>query len=346
MRPQKIDNQEILGPYEFGRVIGRPAGTGAGLLYPLDLAMNGADNMLYVVCRQQPRVSRWTLEGDWVDQFGHPGSVVPEGRPGLVAGELFWPAGIALDGQGTVYVTEEAPHRLQKLSATGQFVAKWGTNGTPDRLPRGGARHGQFNRPSGVAVDAGQHVYVVDSLNHRVQKFTAEGLCLTEWGTHGTGEGQFDLPWGIAVDNVRDRIFVSDWRNDRVQQFDLEGRFVATFGRSGDEPGQLRRPAGLAVDGDGNVAVADWGNDRIQVLAADGTPLAVLVGHGDQYSKVTTVFMDARDDLVKQRAEAGGGHPLEPYFWGPSGVTFDDAGTIYAADTLRHRVQVYQRRVN
>jgi DNA-binding beta-propeller fold protein YncE len=344
MRPQHVPPPEVPGPYEFAAVIGRPAATGAGFLFPLDLVVDEAERLLYVVCRQQPRVSRWSLDGDYVDQFGHPGSVVPEGRPGLVGGELFWPAGIALDAQRAVYVTEEGPHRVQKLTATGQFVAKWGSNGVPDRLPLGGSRHGQFSRPSGVAVGPDQSVYVVDALNHRVQRFTAEGRFLGQWGTFGAGEGQLDTPWGIAVDAGQGWVYVSDWRNDRLQRFDLDGRFLAVLGRSGSGPGELRRPAGVAVDGAGNVAVADWGNDRVQVLAPAGAPLAVLTGHGDRLSQVARVFMDARDDLVRQRAEAGGGHPLEPYFWAPAGVAFDSAGTLYAADTLRHRVQVYRRR--
>lgn len=344
MRPQKVAAEEVLGPYEFSHVISRPAATGAGTLFPIDLAVDQAEGMLYVICRTQPRVSRWTLEGDYVDQFGSPGFVNPEGRLGMVPGELFWPAGIALDAERTVYVTEEAPHRLQKLTPTGQFVAKWGTNGVPDRLPQGGRRAGQFNRPSGVAVDGVGQVYVADTLNHRVQKFAADGLFLAQWGTHGSGDGELDMPWGLDVDPVRGHVLVADWRNDRIQTFDLDGRFVAAFGRAGDAPGEFHRPAGVAVDPDGNIAVADWGNDRIQVLAPDGTALAVLTGHGDRYSKVTQTFMEARDDLVKLRTEAGGGHPLEPYFWAPTGVTFDTTGTLYAADTLRHRIQVYRRR--
>jgi DNA-binding beta-propeller fold protein YncE len=335
------------GPYAFSHVIGRAAGTGAGLLYPTDLAVDRATGTLYATCRQQPRVSTWTLDGEYLNQFGHPGSVDPNGQIGTVNGELFWPASIALDGQGTVYVAEEAHHRLQKFTTTGQFLAKWesgtGQQRAAGRPPRGGQRHGQFNRPAGVAVDAEQRVYVADTLNHRVQKFTPTGAFVTQWGSPGAGEGQFDHPWGIDVDSQRGRVYVSDWRNDRVQQFDLDGHFLSAFGHSGTGPGEFSRPAGVAVDPDGNIAVADWGNDRIQVLAPDGTPLALLTGHGDQISKVAQVFLDARDDLVKLRAEYGAPHALERYFYAPTGVAFDGAGTLYAADTLRHRVQVYRR---
>jgi DNA-binding beta-propeller fold protein YncE len=321
------------------------------MLYPLDLAIDQDAGTLHVVCRQQPRVSTWTLAGEHLGQFGHPGSVpagAPAGTPaGTVNGELFWPASIALDTQGAVYVAEEAVHRLQKFTTSGQFVAKWesGTNARAASRPtRGGQRHGQFNRPAGVATDAAQHVYVADTLNHRVQKFTAAGQFLSQWGTVGAGEGQFDHPWGIDVDSQRGYVYVSDWRNDRIQRFDLDGHFRASFGHSGDAPGAFNRPAGIAVDGEGNIAVADWGNHRVQVLAPDGTPLAVLTGHGDQMSKVAQVFLDARDDIVKLRADYGAPHALERFFYAPSGVACDNAGTLYVADTLRHRVQVYRRR--
>ena len=353
MRPQRVADEEVLGPYEFSHVIGRAAGTGAGLLYPLDLAVDPGAGTLHVVCRQQPRVSTWTLDGEYLSQFGHPGSVAsggaPGGQAGPVNGELFWPASIALDAQGAAYVAEEAPHRVQKFTTAGQFVAKWESSGgagqrPAGRPPRGGQRHGQFNRPAGVAVDTGEHVYVADTLNHRVQKFTAAGRFVTQWGAHGSAEGQLDHPWGIDVDSQRGYVYVSDWRNDRIQRFDLDGHFLASFGRRGDGPGEFDRPAGVAVDREGNVAVADWGNDRVQVLAPDGTPLAVLTGHGDQLSKMAQVFLDAREDIVKLRSDYGAPHPLERFFYAPSGVACDDTGTLYVADTLRHRVQVYRRR--
>ena len=104
MRPQRPEEHEILGPYAFSHVIGRAAATGAGVLYPLDLAVDEQAGQLHVVCRQQPRVSTWTLDGEYVTQYGHPGSVQPEGQPGLVDGELFFPASIAFDGTDTVYV--------------------------------------------------------------------------------------------------------------------------------------------------------------------------------------------------------------------------------------------------
>ena len=67
------------------------------------------------------------------------------------------------------------------------------------------------------------------------------------WGTHGDGEGQFDLPWGITVDELGD-VYVADWRNDRVQKFTSEGDFVLEFGRSGAGNGEFNRPTDVTVD--------------------------------------------------------------------------------------------------
>ena len=93
----------------------------------------------------------------------------------------------------------------------------------------------------------------------------------------GSGDGEFDLPWGITQDS-EGFLYVADWRNDRIQKFTQDGEFVAKFGESGDGEGQFNRPSGLAVDSDGNMYVADWGNQRVQALDSDGNFIQALRG--------------------------------------------------------------------
>ena len=62
---------------------------------------------------------------------------------------------------------------------------------------------------------------VVDTMNHRVQKFTAEGNFISTFGEQGYGNGQFDMPWGIALDPDDGSIVIGDWRNDRVRSEEL-----------------------------------------------------------------------------------------------------------------------------
>lgn len=63
------------------------------------------------------------------------------------------------------------------------FVTQWGQ--------AFGSGNGQFNHPLGVAVDTAGNVYVVDSGNYRIEKFTSNGAFLSQWGSAGTGNGQF-----------------------------------------------------------------------------------------------------------------------------------------------------------
>ena len=75
------------------------------------------------------------------------------------------PKGIAVDGSGNVYVADTFHFRVQVFSASGEFLAKWGTEGSGD---------GQFQFPSAIAVDGSGNVYVADSGNNRVQVFSVE----------------------------------------------------------------------------------------------------------------------------------------------------------------------------
>ena len=89
------------------------------------------------------------------------------------------------------------------------FVSKWGTEGTDD---------GQFQDTIGVAVASDGSVYVTDTYNYRIQKFTSEGVFVSKWGTEGIGDGQFRSLAGVAVASDGS-VYVADWGNDRIQVF-------------------------------------------------------------------------------------------------------------------------------
>ena len=81
------------------------------------------------------------------------------------------PQGLAVDGNGNLYVADMGNHRVQKFGPSGQFLLKWGAQGSGD---------GQFDFPSGIAVDGDGNVYVADSRNCRVQKFSPSGEFLAK----------------------------------------------------------------------------------------------------------------------------------------------------------------------
>src|SRR6185503_17950745 len=98
------------------------------------------------------------------------------------------------------------------------------------------------------------NVFVSDYFNSRIQKFSGAGLYLTQWGSAGSGNGQFRAS-GVAVD-ADGNVFVADRMNSRIQKFTNSGVFVSTFGSQGSGDGQFNGLAGIDVAPSGEIYVA------------------------------------------------------------------------------------------
>jgi hypothetical protein len=187
-------------------------------------------------------------------------------------------------------------------AVTYEYATAWGSQGQGE---------GQFSYPSGIAVDGSGNVYVADSFNYRVQKFTSSGEFVTEWGNYGLGDGEFTNVVGIAVDSTDD-VYVSD-KSSRIEMFSSDGEFLTGWGGYGTGDGQFKNIGGIAVDGAGNVYAADTGNNRIQKFSSDGTFTIAWGSSG-----------------------TGNGQFNAPY-----GVAVDSAGTVFVADRSNHRIQTF-----
>ncbi|MGB2978278.1 MAG: hypothetical protein WBB78_07125 [Propionicimonas sp.] len=195
-------------------------------------------------------------------------------------------------------------------------VSVWGSQGDGT---------GELQSPLGVAVDTQGFVYIADTSNHRIMKFTAAGESLDSWGhfspsDHDEWDAGFDTPIGIAVDHL-DNVYIADCRNARIQHWSSDGVFVRSWRRVGKHRGPLSPPAGVAVDPSGNVYVSDGGNGLIQVF--DGDTLrcqAIWGGWSDSPA----------DGRFRRRV-------------GFRGIAVDADGTVYATDPGNHRVQKFTR---
>ncbi len=116
--------------------------------------------------------------------------------------------------------------------------------------------------PYAIAAD-GQHLYVTDAGNARVQKFTMMGVYVTQWGSVGTRAGQFNNPMGIAVD--RNFVYVVDNGNNRFQIFDKNGTFIQSVGEFGSGTNQFNAPTEISVDAL-YLYINDKGNSRIVIF--------------------------------------------------------------------------------
>ncbi len=195
------------------------------------------------------------------------------------AGAFAMPHGLSVDAQDNVWLTDVALQQVFKFSPDGTLLMTLGERGVA------GADAGHFNRPTDVAVLPDGSFLVSDGYrNTRVAKFAADGRFLSQWGRPGRGEGQFNTPHAIAVDE-KGQVYVADRQNDRVQVFDGEGRFLRQL--KGPEAG---RPYSVAVLADGGVAIADGGEqpasgpDRsgVAILDAEGRVRQRLGRFGNQ----------------------------------------------------------------
>ncbi len=314
--------------FKYSHTIGRNEFAGPGFRHPVALA-RGKGDLIYVANRSyeyQPngkRVKICTVGEDYVGEFGD--------TAGLGDGQFIWPTSIAIDKAENVYVADEHQQRISIFSKDGEFLGKWGVEGNGD---------GQFNKPSGLAFDSRDNLFLVDSVNNRIQKFTKDGHFLAKWGRGGNSDGEFNLPWGIEIDQ-EDNVFIADWRNDRIQKFTPDGQFLMKFGTPGDGDGELHRPTDVAVDRDGDIYVTDWGNDRMEVFAPDGTFIIKLAGDGT-LSKWGKQKLDANSFMWQQR-EVAYKLEREKLFWGPVAIDVDDENRIFVLESMRCRIQVYQK---
>lgn len=284
-----------------------------------------------------------------------PAYVCSFGNNGKPADNLRFPGGVTVDSAGNVYVSDTHNNRIQKFTAEGIFLMRWGGAGT---------NAGCFDYPQGLTTDRAGYVYVCDTHNHRIQKFTADGTFILEWGQQGRKAGCFNFPYAAAVDG-KGNVFIADTHNHRIQKFTAEGAFISEFGENGTGPGQFDRPKSIAFDHAGNMFIADAINRRIQKFAADGKYLEDWGGPGRQPGRFDVphdVAVDPWGNVYVADADgAAHNNRIQLFFndgtlaafWGSLGsgpgefnfaarVAVDPTGLkIYVCDASNHRVQMF-----
>ena len=208
---------------------------------------------------------------------------------------------------------------------------------TPTRIPSASAvswggwgyGDGQLVSPLCVAVDGAGNVYVTDTSNNRIQKFTPDGTFMAKWGSEGAGDGQFNSPEGIAVDGAGN-VYVADESNHRIQKFTPDGTFMTKWGSEGTGDGQFRLPTGVTVDGAGNVYVADLKNHRIQKFTSTGT----FLGWWGKDDAGGSGWHGPNSGKTGAKGDGDG------QFYQPRHVVVDGAGNIYVAER-NNRIQKF-----
>ena len=307
---------------------GSPGSGDGQFLLPRGVAV-APDGTVYVADTGNHRIQVFSADGTFLGKWGSEGS----GN-----GQFKYPEGVAVAPDGAVYVADTGNHRIQVFrvqslgTSTPTPSSPTPTSSplmpTPTQLPQPSippsyrafqfaigaqAPIGQFYDPRSVAVAPDGTVYVADTYNHRIQRFSASGAFLGTWGARGSGDGQFDRPHGVAV-APDGTVYVADTYNHRIQRFSADGTFLGKWGSEGSGDGRFIRPEGIAVAPNGTVYVVDSGNHRIQYFSATGAFLGTWGAEG-----------------------RGNGR-----FYDPRGVAVAPDGTVYVADTFNDRVQRFR----
>jgi hypothetical protein len=198
------------------------SGSGPGQFWGARGIVADLQDNFYVFDAGNYRVQKFTSSGGFITAWGDSGSGDGQFGPS----NLGFEGGIAVDSLGTVFVADTGNGRIQKFTADGTFVGKFGSKSS---LPPGSVEHppnGQFKGIAGIAAGEGGTVYVVDHpIQPSVQKFTGDGVFLSRWGSwcpevsggSSACDGNFAGPAGIVV--REGNVFVTEMFNKRVQKF-------------------------------------------------------------------------------------------------------------------------------
>jgi len=205
------------------------------------------------------------------------------------------PTCVALDSQGTIYVSETANNLLKVYSRKGKLLKQFSVprplgvavdaSGyiyvgsatkhsvdiyAPDyTYARSlGAGKGEVDRPISIAVDGVGTVYVLDGGTSTVRIYDSSTALLSSFGGSGSTDGLFNKPTALAVSDAANEIYVADLRKTlvasgvtidgaKIQVFDKTGVFKRSFGDYGTEAGKIGKPVGMAFDGSGNIFILD-----------------------------------------------------------------------------------------
>ena len=243
------------------------------------------------------------------------------------AGMIVWPHGMYVDADDNVWIADAvgyAPvpegigHTVMKFSPRGELLMRLGKEGVA------GDGKDVFNKPSDILVAPNGDIFVADGHdaggNNRIIKFNKDGEYLMEWGTAGSGTGEFSDPHALAMDS-QGRLFVGDRANSRIQLFDQDGNHLETWTQFG-------RPSGLFIDKNDTLYSAD---SESNAARNRGWKRGIRIGSAlDGF--VTEFIPDPEPDQDNSATSAA------------EGVAVDGAGNIYGAEVGPRAIKKYVRR--
>ena len=279
----------------------------AQIAAPRGVALDTAGN-LYIADTGNHQIRLLAADGTTMAVAGAAG--LGDGEPATGA-RLFVPRWIAIDTDGTLYVTDTGHNRVRKIDTDGIITTFAGTGEQGDAGDDGPAVEAQLNRPYGLTIGPEGHVYIADSFNNLVRKVDPVTGIITH--VAGTGEkAPFEdedaigdggpatsarLRGPIALDFDADgNLYITDVLNHRIRRIDTHG-IITTFAGSGERSfsgdegpaaeAQLSLPVGLKIDVDGNFYITDRYFDRNRIRMIDTAGIITTIAETASFAALT-----------------------------------------------------------
>ncbi len=306
-------------------------GTAAIFNQPMGIVVDAGGN-LFVADYNNHAIRRIDPAGNVTTFAGHGALAGHTDATGTDA-FLFWPVGLAIDGNSNLYVSEWGNSILRKITPGAVVTTLAGTALSPGSADGTGSA-ARFNQPAGMCFDPAGNLLLADSGNHTIRRVTPAGVVTTPFGQAGiagfldarNNEALFTSPNGVVA-RPGGIPLVFDTGNDLIRSISVDGVVTTLAGtpvRAGSTDGDLfhalfSMPQGLAMGPGGNIYVADTGNHTVRKISPDGqvTTIAGLAG------------------VAGGTDGASGGT-----FNAPQALTVDGSGNVYVADTGNHTIRV------
>ena len=218
-----------------------------------------------------------------------------------------------------------------------QFIRNIGSNGY---------NNGQFDEPRGVAFDDDDHLYITD--HHRVQKFTASGDYMLQFGRYGSDDGELKYPYGLTVHN--DKVYVANTDNNCISVYLTDGTFHQTI-RGGSDPCEI------VITSVNELLVVNSRHNCAYKLTLDGDCINKFYSSGDGMCDSSSIITDSSGfifvaDSGKDRVIVFDKHGTRIHMFGSAGsdegqflypcaIAVNKNGDIYVSNHHNKRIQIF-----